>query len=901
MPTLSDCHCLLDWSILADFNTSYSDVNQTKLSQIDPGFVWTNESPTLFKLAMSSVETQNCISKFLKTDIQESQESIDSASMDLSNIITKAAEKSLKRRMVLKRKKQHKRWFDKDLQCMRNRLTNYGKIFTKFPHDPSVRGHFYKLHREYCKLRKFKCKQYKQGLLSKIESLYEKDPKEYWKLIDELKCSPQNDSASAVPPHKWLSHFEKLNKPKLKFQDRLIELQNKLAKLEQLTNTTELDLPITESEISSAIFKLKSSKSPGLDHISNGMIKHGHFTLLPSIHKLFNKCLTYGLYPDTWKIGYIRPLHKNGDVSDPGNYRGISVTNALGKLFNKVLDNRLDKFLSNHNIIDNCQIGFTRKARTTDHIFILKTLIDKYCKSKGDKLYTCFVDFQKAFDTVIHTGIKIKLIELGISSKFYSIVKNLYASSKSCIRVGDNLTEFFPINMGVKQGDNLSPNLFKIFINDLPKYFHSAPDPVYVNNTAIHCLMYADDIVLLSSSPSGLQHKLNRLTDYCKDWCLNVNTSKTKVLIFNKSGKFLNQKFEFDQVTIDCVQEFKYLGIKLSASGSLSAAQDELYQKAMKAYFKLGKDFLSLYPGIKNCLHVFDHTIKPILLYGSEIWGTFNTFTSKFRNKNPSIEEIYAKIPSEKLHIKFCKLILGVHKKSTNFACLSELGRFPLHFNIVLSMVNYWYRLENLQSSFPLLSGAYTESKLLHEAKVPSWFGSINTILEKIKGLRGLANVKYIRFKALSQNCIREHYIHSWGDQIIKCSTGKLCTYSKFKTKFGPEPYLFGNLNFANRRSLTRLRISCHRLNIELGRYKSIPRPSRTCLRCSSGEIDDEVHFLLKCDAFSTKRKSLLDCILKTCMNFSKLADENKLQWLMVCENEEILHNVCDFIIESGI
>ena len=216
-------------------------------------------------------------------------------------------------------------------------------------------------------------------------------------------------------------------------------------------------------------------------------------------------------------------------------------------------------------------------------------------------------------------------------------------------------------------------------------------------------------------------------------------------------------------------------------------------------------------------------------------------------------------------------------------------------------MVNYWYRLENLQSSFPLLSGAYTESKLLHEAKVPSWFGSINTILEKIKGLRGLANVKYIRFKALSQNCIREHYIRSWGDQIIKCSTGKLCTYSKFKTKFGPEPYLFGNLNFANRRSLTRLRISCHRLNIELGRYKNIPRPSRTCLRCSSGEIDDEVHFLLKCDAFSTKRKSLLDCILKTCMNFSKLADENKLQWLMVCENEEILHNVCDFIIESGI
>jgi hypothetical protein len=81
------------------------------------------------------------------------------------------------------------------------------------------------------------------------------------------------------------------------------------------------------------------------------------------------------------------------------NYRGISVTSALGKLFNSILDNRLDMILEKHQIIDTCQVGFTRKARTTDHLFILKCIIDTYCSSKDGRVFACFVDFQKAFDT----------------------------------------------------------------------------------------------------------------------------------------------------------------------------------------------------------------------------------------------------------------------------------------------------------------------------------------------------------------------------------------------------------------------------------------------------------------------------------------------------------------------
>ena len=94
-------------------------------------------------------------------------------------------------------------------------------------------------------------------------------------------------------------------------------------------------------------------------------------------------------------------------------------------------------------------------------------------------------------------------------------------------------------------------------------------------------------------------------------------------------------------------------------------------------------------------MHIFDHTIKPILLYSSEIWGVFNPVSSKFRN-GISLHKIFSNTEAEKLHIKFSIFILGVHRKSANFAVMSELGRYPFYIDIIKDMLKYWYRLENL-------------------------------------------------------------------------------------------------------------------------------------------------------------------------------------------------------------
>ncbi|XP_071132876.1 uncharacterized protein [Mytilus edulis] len=730
IPTLSDCHCKLEWELSAKYCVPGENDIPIQLKNMTPNYIWTDCSAIKFQETLSSDTLQNYILEFNNSTIQFTQTSVDEASSKLSNIFLSAANLSLKRPLKKHTNKQkNKKWFDASLQQARTNLLNYGKIYSRFPYDPIIKNHFYKLNREYSKLRKYKYKQYKQSLISQLDSLHEENPKLYWNLINELQEKNETKKKCGVQPSTLISHFQKLSQLKGEFQSRYTELCEKLKQLENSKCFNELDSVITESEISKAISHLKCNKSSGLDNISNNMIKNGQTFLLKSFQQMFNTCLSSGIYPTSWAEGYITPIFKSNDTSDPNNYRGITITSAIGKLFNRILSLRLDKFLQEHNIIHDSQIGFTRKARTADHMFILNCLINKYCNSKEGRLFACFVDFQKAFDTVIHTGIKIKLLDIGAGSYFYNIIKSMYEISKSCVKIQNQVSDFFPLDIGVKQGDNLSPNLFKIFINDLPRYLSDTRDPVNVNDKDLHCLMYADDIVLLSTSAEGLREKLGMLDKFCKDWCLNVNTNKTKVLIFNKAGRHVKQIFTFQNINLECVSKYKYLGLYLSSSGSFSYAQNELYKKSLKAHFKLRKDLLSLNPDVKTSIHVFDHTVKPILLYGSEIWGMFNSLSSKCKKEDISFEKLYSGLPCEKLHIKFCKFILGVHKKTTNAAVLSELGRFPIYFNIIKGMLLYWYRLENLgrKETFTHILHAYGPQGIAPWCQLP--LGNHNAFL----------------------------------------------------------------------------------------------------------------------------------------------------------------------------
>ena len=137
---------------------------------------------------------------------------------------------------------------------------------------------------------------------------------------------------------------------------------------------------------------------------------------------------------------------------------------------------------------------------------------------------------------------------IGIKGLFYNIVKIMYTDNFLRLKIGNGMTDEFSSEIGVRHGDTLSPNLFKIFINDIVDAFDKDCDGATLGKYQLNCLMYAADVILISESERGLQNCLKKLEDYCDMWCLDININKTKTIIFNKSGKLLNYNFNFNGV-----------------------------------------------------------------------------------------------------------------------------------------------------------------------------------------------------------------------------------------------------------------------------------------------------------------------------------------------------------------
>jgi hypothetical protein len=173
--------------------------------------------------------------------------------------------------------------------------------------------------------------------------------------------------------------------------------------------------------------------------------------------------------------------------------------------------------------------------------------------------------------------------------------------------------------------------------------------------------MYADDLILLSETHRGLQYCLDKLHSYCSTWGLDVNLNKTKTLIFNNTGRLISTPFYFKNSPISNARNYTYLGVTFNIYGNFTDARQDLYKKGLKALFKMCKCFSGHQPKIKTLLHVFDHTVKLVLMYGSEIWGDFasNKLSSM---GNRYFSKLCRELTVEKAHIVFVSLYLVLIK-----------------------------------------------------------------------------------------------------------------------------------------------------------------------------------------------------------------------------------------------
>ena len=230
------------------------------------------------------------------------------------------------------------------------------------------------------------------------------------------------------------------------------------------------------------------------DLIKNEMIKTSCELLLAVYIKLFNLVLSTGLFPSIWCEGIITPIFEPRDKTDTGNYRGICVSSCLGKFFSTTITDRLLEFVESRNILHPSQIGFLKANRMSNHIFTLRTLIEKYCYQNKRKIYACFVDFRKAFDSVWHEGLFHHIFQYGIKGNVYELIKSLYSKNSCSVKIGKYETSKFSYRRGVRQGCILGPLLFNLFVNELLLSFNcNKTDPFTLPNgtklNSLHLLM----------------------------------------------------------------------------------------------------------------------------------------------------------------------------------------------------------------------------------------------------------------------------------------------------------------------------------------------------------------------------------------------------------------------------
>ena len=771
------------------------------------------------------------------TEIDEVIRVVNNIYVSDDSITTKTFRKNQQKNARTK----NKPWFTDDCGHMKKRLNLARKMLEKKPDKQDLRILFYNTRKKYNKLVKQQRRKYERNLTQKLEYLYSNDRMEFWKHLKSMKTQTNNETLPNLST--LIAHFEDLY-----FKEEQNENLNAGSETDtqSVTNAifNPLNAPITEEEVSKIKNSLKTQKAAAYDLITNKMIKATNEIGVKLLTKLFNTLLTHKYFPKDWNYGILRLIHKGDDPEDANNYRAITLNSCLGKLFCTILNARFSDILEKNNIICKEQAGFRKNSRTTDWIFLLKHIVRTYV-SKNQFLYTCFVDFSKAFDSIWRKALIEKLIKIGIHGKFLDIIKSMYNFTTNSIIYGDKLSKRFRSNIGVKQGDTLSTTLFNLYINDLPDEFDfDDNNPIRIGSTDISCLLYADDLIIMSTSPESLQKCISKLEQYCIKWKLQVNLKKTKIMIFNKQGSLIKKyKFYFNNNIIENVREYKYLGFTFTCSGLDIKGKCNLLKQAKKAWYAI-KHYLQKSENrcFSTYTHIFDSQVKPIMLYACEVWADS-------LKENKTITENIQSNPIEKFQINVLKQLLGVHKKTSNIAVLLETGRHPVTLTAKIQAIKYFLRFSSIEHT-RLLHTYYESQK--RELNGPYMKFILNT-LEKI----GLGNIWHSQLHENPKNTKSQSTITRQISQRLRdissqnilsnlASNGKLKFLQSLKTEHKIEPYLKIH-NFEHRRAITKIRTSSHRLKIETGRWDKVDREDRICENCLLNKIEDESHLLFEC------------------------------------------------------
>lgn len=890
-PMLSDVHCAVSLTLNIDPKYICCCQKITERKQK----VWDKSKAEAF-IQNINIDEVNKLDENL--DQLQNRENVNQVDIDklvehVSAIFSSSAEESFGtfKTKVTENCNIHKKvnsktpsWYGHDCKMHRKRF-NKAKSAYKMSKTAENKNNLKTQSKNYKTAMKSFFRKFKKNNIKKMRKLKNSDPRKYWKILNGNKS---NDIKASLDD--LYTHFKNVN-----FSETIDEDDPPDNLYTHATeNSAEiLNSDISSEEIEKAAKHLKNNKACGIDHIVNEHIK----ATLPHMKhiyvKLFNIVLNSGFIPKSWTTGIINPIFKNkGDPKNAENYRPITLLSCFGKLFTAVLNTRLQTFLDANDIINDYQAGFRSGFSTVDNTFILHTLIQLQRNSK-QKLYCAFIDLKQAFDTVWRSGLWQKMLSYNISGKFITVIKHMYSDIKSCVSVNNTCSNFFSSNIGVRQGENLSPLLFSLYLNDLHEYMENINALQGISletdddDTNIHIflklfiILYADDTVIVGKTAGDLQTALNAYEEYCDTWKLTVNTSKSKIVIFSK-GRQGAPNLYFKNKPLEIVKEYKYLGMYFCRSCSFYQTKKHIASQGTRALYSLLKKLKPLFLPIDMQIDIFNKTVKPILLYGSETWGFGN------------IEII------ERVQLKFLKHILNLKKSTPNCIVYGETGTFPIAVDIKTRIISFWSKMiEKRQNNLAVM--VYTHLRRKYDTSATEiqnkdfmWIDNVKRILTTcgfvdIWRTQVFPNNKWL--KEATKQKLKDLFINEWFNTIEQSSG--CSTYTLIKNKFQFETYLI-NTPAKLLKPMIQFRTRNHRMPIETGRWNNIPREDRKCTLCNS-DTGDEFHYTLICKELKQyRRKFIKEKYYKrpNVILFEELINTtNPQDYLKLCKFVKLIHD----------
>ena len=632
---------------------------------------------------------------------------------------------------------------------------------------------------------------------------------------------------------------------------------------------------ISYDEVKRAILNTKNKKSPGFDGIPNEALKNDDVIL--ALYHFFNVVFETGTFPSTWLRAVIIPIPKSAssDPYVPLNYRGISLLSSVYKVFTSILNRRIVDYMEFLNLYNDEQNGFRKKRSCTDHIFTASTLIRNRLL-EGLPTFACFVDMRKAFDWVDRDLLLFKLLRYNIDGKIFRVIKNLLQGTLSSVKINNLRTDWFTTTTGVRQGDVLSPTLFNIFLNDLVDDLNDLGKGLNVDGRHICCLLYADDIILLSENEDNLQAMLDRLDRWCKNWRLKVNCDKTQVMHFRKKRSRLTDfVFRLNETPIKVVNKYKYLGVIFDEFLEMNCNAEVLSQsggRALGGIIHKFREFRDI--GFQTFTKLYENGVAPILDYGSEVWG-FGSFDKLESIQNRAI-----------------RYFLGLPPRAPILGYQGDFGWLPARYRRWLNMLRYWNHLCSLNND-GILKYAFRYD-LQRSVTNTNWCSQVKLILSNV-GMDHLVSIEAPTPCNLSIVRERIELLHSesWKQQLA--AKPKLRTYVKFKDSVRTEVYVSSFLPRHQRALFAQFRCGVLPLEIETGRFSGTPPDRRICRLCDSNEPEDEQHFLCNCVCFENLRRSFFDSMSLFHPQFVALSAEEKL--IFCCKNRQI--ETAKFIVRA--